>query len=203
LVIIFLVFAFAGVQPFASYKDATLGYITNLSEKVTGLFKGQEKSSTGPSSTQENGAIGKTDKPQMDLAALENEVVTFINSARQSRKWAILTRDEALVKYAKEHSQSMAQKGEVFFSPIDMPYIEACWKGDTDTSHMPPISKVINDYIVTSKIGILLLYPDLKHIGVGITISDGIVYTTCTFWKDEIAESDWLYIHGLPPIPQN
>ena len=129
------------------------------------------------------------------IEALEREVLTLVNSERSSRKIASLTWDSELHGIASEHSQEMAARGELFHSSIDKPYAENCWGG----SGYWDASTIVDSWMGSDKHRTWLLCPNLKRIGIGITISDKGMYASWTFWRSETNYSDWWYFNGTSP----
>jgi S1-C subfamily serine protease len=144
-------------------------------------------------------AQGEIEKIQKEIEALEQEVVAFANLERSAREIAPLIWDDELGRIAREHSQEMAERGELFHSSVDKPYAENCWGGSPGSFHYFGASDIVNTWMESPKHRTWLLCPHLKHIGVGIAVSDGAMYASWTFWRSETSYSDWWYDDGGEP----
>ena len=139
------------------------------------------------------------EKTQKEIEALEHEVVAFANLERSARKITPLIWDDELGRIARKHSQEMAKRGELFHSSMDKPYAENCWGGSPGSFHYFGASDIVNTWMESPKHRTWLLCPHLKHIGVGIAVSDGAMYASWTFWRSETSYSDWWYDDGGEP----
>jgi len=139
------------------------------------------------------------EKTQKEIEALEREVVTLANLERSSRKIAPLIWDDELGRIAREHSQEMAKRGELFHSSMYEPYAENCWGGSPGSFYYFGASDIVNTWMESPKHRTWLLCPHLKHIGVGVAVSDGAMYASWTFWRSETSYSDWWYDDGGEP----
>jgi len=144
-------------------------------------------------------AQGEIEKTQEEIEALEHEVVALANLERSAREIALLIWDDELGRIAREHSQEMAKRGELFHSSMDKPYAENCWGGSPGSFHYFGASDIVNTWMESPKHRTWLLCPHLKHIGIGIAVSDGAMYASWTFWRSETSYSDWWYDDGGEP----
>jgi len=141
------------------------------------------------------------EKTQKDIEVLEREVVEIANSERASRSTAALTWDDELGRIAREHSQEMAKRGELFHSSMDKPYAENCWGGSPGSFYYFGASDIVSTWMESPKHRTWLLCPHLRHIGVGIAVSNGEMYASWTFWRSETSYSDWWYDDGSGSPP--
>jgi S1-C subfamily serine protease len=137
----------------------------------------------------------RAEEMQGGIESMEREVLTLVNAERSSRNIASLAWDNELHRIASEHSQEMATRGELFHSSKDKPYAENCWGG----SGYWDASTIVDSWLGSDKHRTWLLCPNLKHIGIGIAISDNGMYASWTFWRSETAYSDWWYVDGTSP----
>lgn len=172
LVGIALVCAFTGIEPLASYKDWAASFVGQSWEAY------QEE---------------KVQREAQTLIGLEHEVLVLVNSERSSRDIAPLLWDDKLHGIAREHSEEMARRGELFHSSVDEPYAENCWGGGAGSLYHNTASDIVSGWMGSPKHRTWLLCPHIKHIGAGIAVSDEGMYASWTFWKSETSYSDWWY----------
>lgn len=135
----------------------------------------------------------ETEKAQSEIETLEHEVLALVNSERSSRGTAPLTWDEGLHAIAREHSEEMARRGELFHSSVYEPYAENCWAGGAGSLYYNTASDIVSSWMGSPPHRTWLLCPHLRHIGVGIAVSDNGMYASWTFWRSETSDSDWWY----------
>lgn len=143
----------------------------------------------------------EAEETQGKIEVLEREVVALVNLERSSRNTAPLTWDNELHRIAREHSQEMARQGSLFHSPMDKPYGENCWGGSPGSFYYFGAGDIVNGWMESPKHRTWLLCPHLKHIAVGIAVSDGAMYVSWTFWRSETSYSDWWYQNGSGSPP--
>ena len=135
----------------------------------------------------------ETEKAQSEIEALEREVLALVNSERSSRDTAPLVWDENLHEIAREHSEEMARRGELFHSSMYESYAENCWGGGPGSLYYNTASDIVSSWMGSPPHRTWLLCPHLRHIGVGIAVSDNGMYASWTFWRSETSDSDWWY----------
>lgn len=148
---------------------------------------------------------GETNNKEARISLLEYEILALVNTERSTRKISPLSWDSELGGIARKHSQEMANRGELFHSPVNEPYAENVWMGAPGNLvfRNPDVTKLI----VGSWMGSLhhktwLLCPNLKHIGVGIFVSEKAMYVSWTFWRGETDfRTDWWYCNGSNAPP--
>jgi len=133
----------------------------------------------------------ETEKAQGEMEALEHEVLALANLERLSRDIAPLVWDEDLHEIAREHSEEMARRGELFHSSMYEPYAENCWGGGPGSLYYNTASDIVSGWMGSPPHRTWLLCPHLRHIGVGIAVSDNGMYASWTFWRNETSDSDW------------
>ncbi len=141
------------------------------------------------------------EEAQSKIEALELEVLTLVNSERSSRDIVPLVWDDELHEIAREHSREMARRGELFHSSMYERYAENCWGGSPGSFYYFGASDIVNGWMGSPKHRTWLLCPHLKHIGVGIAVSDGAMYASWTFWRSETSYTDWWYDNGSNSPP--
>ena len=135
----------------------------------------------------------ETEKAQSEIQALEHEVLVLVNSERSSRDIVPLVWDEDLHEIAREHSEEMARRGELFHSSMYEPYAENCWGGGPGSLYYNTANDIVSGWMGSPPHRTWLLCPHLNHIGVGIAVSDNGMYASWTFWRSETSDSDWWY----------
>jgi len=129
-------------------------------------------------------------------SSMEYEVMEFANAERVKRNISPLTWDTKLATIAKQHSDEMATRLEMFHSSIYELYAENCWAG---AATYFDANDIVNTWMGSPKHRTWLLCPHLSHIGVGIAISDSVMYASWTFWRSETVYDDWWYVNGEQP----
>lgn len=138
---------------------------------------------------------------QGGIEAVEQEVLLLVNLERASRNTKGLTWDSELHRIAREHSEEMARRGELFHSSVDEPYAENCWGGSPGSFYYFGADDIVTGWMTSPKHRTWLLCPHLKHVAVGIAVSDGAIYVSWTFWRRETNYSDWWYVNGSGSPP--
>jgi len=192
-----VIFAFAGVQPLASYKDATIGKITDFineqqikAEERTAQKKIEEEKRlsslgiTNPSEVVEELATNKE-------LRIGLEVVELVNAIRKERGTPKLVWDDKLYSYSLSHSKNMAREERLFHTDMRLPYGENAWGGEGSKSW--GAETIVESWMNSPKHRTWLLCPNLKHVAVGIAYSDNGMYASWTFWRAETTHSDWWY----------
>lgn len=139
--------------------------------------------------------------PANRIERMKHEVLALVNEERLSRGTSSLVWDDTLSGIADEHSQEMAEQGRLFHSPISAPYAENCWGGSSGSVYYFDAGDIVNSWMSSDKHRTWLLCPHLKHVGVGIAVSDGGIYASWTFWRNETTYEDWWYASGSSPPP--
>jgi S1-C subfamily serine protease len=135
----------------------------------------------------------EAEKAQGEIEALEHEVLALVNSERLSRDTVALVWDEDLHDIAREHSEEMAVRGELFHSSMYESYAENCWGGGPGSLYYNTAGDIVGSWMGSPPHRTWLLCPHLRHIGVGIAVSDNGMYASWTFWRSETDYSDWWY----------
>ena len=201
LVSIVLVFAFAGVQPLASYKDSTVHWAGSQLDRIVESSKVEEPGAGESRPPQEDATTPAREEAETDVEGLEREVVALVNGERAKRKAPALAWDDTLYGIAREHSEEMARQGRLFHSSMYEPYAENCWGGGPGSFHYFRASDIMASWMGSDKHRTWLLCPHLKHVGVGIAVSDEGVYASWTFWREETTYSDWWYMDSSASPP--
>ncbi len=95
--------------------------------------------------------VKEMEEAQSKVEALEHEVLTLVNSERSSRGIAPLVWDNKLHEIAREHSEEMARRGELFHSSMYEPYAENCWGGGPGSFYYNTPSDIVNSWMGSPK----------------------------------------------------
>jgi len=200
IIAMLVVMAFAGVQPMSSYKDNVISkwntYWTEQKVKTEeNLAKAKIEEQKEIEEQKRISNINNIDKS----AKMEREVLDLVNEIRKGKQITPLAWDDELYVYSKNHSQEMAEIKQPFHTKVGMPYAENCWGGEGSTTW--DANTIVDSWMGSDFHRTWLLCPSLKHIAIGIVISDSGMYASWTFWVSEPNYSDWWYSNGSKPPP--
>ena len=194
VVTLFLVFAFAGVQPMTSYKDRCLSTIVSAFESFSKPVVQAPKPSPTPNSTTvtpsvNNEVIG-------DIHNAERVTFDLINSERVKAGLPATLWDEELYQLSKAHTQEMANQGELFHSPTNGPISEDAWGGQgySRYSEASLAQVIVNSWMSSPLHKAWILHSPIKHSVVSIISNTNGQYASWTFWTSEVG--------GGPPLVQ-
>jgi len=217
VIIIALIFMFAGVHPLASYKDGVVSKWNTYqaeqqlireeqraqAERDEALAKeeaerqAEEEQQERDIREEENKAKEEQAKEerekaqQMEIIELEHDVVMLVNLIRADRGTSMLMWDETLYQYSKAHSIAMAERRELFHSPVGLAYAENAWGGE-GSQHWG-VEDIVDSWYSSPMHKTWLLCPNLKHVAVGVAYSENGMYASWTFWVNETSDTDWWY----------
>jgi len=187
LLTISIVFAFAGVQPIATYKDALVDRLVGLTESIrpTERVAPPTVSLPGVSYTE---------------TEVEELIIVLVNEERQKLGLSTLSQDTLLTSLAREHSTSMVENN--FFSHDRYP-------GQRSFDHNQPPGTIRGENLSKTPTRRLIpgpylslqeacewavsgwmdspghrdnmLEPKFSRTGVGVSLSDGYLYITQMF----------------------
>jgi uncharacterized protein YkwD len=206
---IVLVCTFAGIQPLSSYKDNLFTSIGNYLEErrlereaaTKAAEEARIKAEEAAQAEAARKAVEETEAAAeqrvKNISEMERTVVELVNGLRADRGVSPLLWDDQLYAYSKKHSEDMAMQKSLFHSSIDEPYAENAWGGEGSTSWTA--TTIVNSWMSSPMHRTWLLCPRLRHIAVGICISDTGMYASWTFWRNEPLYEDWWYQEGTDP----
>ena len=200
-----IVMAFAGVHPISNYKDRVVSDISGFikssdnQSKVTSITPDTQNTQAD---TQYEGQ--NTNQSNVDIddraAKIEREVLALVNGIRTNRKTPILVWDDELYIHSKNHTKEMAERKQLFHTNVGIPYAENCWGGEGSTWW--DANTIVDSWMNSDFHRTWLLCPNLKHIAVGVVISDTGMYASWTFWVSETNyDTDWWYSNGTNKPP--
>lgn len=206
LVCIFVVFAFAGVQPFSDYKDGAVGKITSLintqkeeAERRAAEARGREIETlrnlgfSDPISVVEELSTNKELRTGI-------EVLEKVNAIRKERDSPELQWDCALYEHSLAHAEDMAAQKRLFHTDMYEPFAENAWGGEGSKSWSA--QTIVDSWMNSSMHRTWLLCPSLRHVAVGVAYSDDGMYAAWTFWRRETSLSDWWYVYTPDDPPE-
>lgn len=198
VVIILLIFTFAGVQPLGSYKDQAIENIkTSCAEWSAERERAAAEQAAAEEAEQAAEALEEAEEEKNNIEEIEHDVVELVNLIRTDRGSNPLIWDNELYSYSKQHSEDMASQKMLFHSPMEASYAENAWGGEGSTSWTA--SDIVEGWMSSSYHRTWLLCPHLQHIAVGIAISETGMYASWTFWRSETQYSDWWYANDTSP----
>ena len=190
-----LVCAFAGIEPLASYKDRTISFVGQTWQSVMtpSQFPTQVPAEPTPGPTELTPVPVEpmpTPTTQLSISQLEQETFRLINVERNragasSTKW-----DAELYELSKAHTQAMAERGELFHTPVGASYGENCWggKGYYRYSDDELPAAVVESWMSSPLHRAWLLHEPLRTSVVSIVITPDGQYASWTFWTDGAGE---------------
>ena len=190
LVGIFLVCAFAGIEPMSSTKDRVVSLIEQGWKTVTTSAQSPTPTPVEPTPTTApplNPSPTPTSPPaELSLSALEEATFKLINVERNaaglpSTKW-----DVELYKLSRAHSQAMAERGELFHTPLGASYAENVWGAPWGGISKQNLAQAIVDGWMSSPLHrAWILHAPLKTSVVSIVDDNRGQYASWAFWTGE------------------
>jgi uncharacterized protein YkwD len=205
IIAMLIVMAFAGVQPISGYKDK---FASNVSEFLKSSSNQSGITSTIPDieNAQEDTQYEDKNINQNNIviddkaAKIEQEVLALVNGIRANKGTPVLVWDDELYIHSKNHTREMAERKQLFHTDVGMPYAENCWGGEGTTWW--DANTIVDSWMNSDFHRTWLLCPNLKHIAVGVVISDTGMYASWTFWVSETNYyTDWWYSNGTNKPP--
>lgn len=183
LICLFVVFAFAGVQPFSDYKDKVAGEVANF----ISTQKGEDESpSTEATPKEEDEELSTNRELKIGIEVLEK-----VNAIRRERGSPELQWDDKLYEYSLAHAKDMAAQKRLFHTSMYEPYAENAWGGE-GSKHWTA-QTIVDSWMNSEMHRTWLLCPNLRHVAVGVAYSNNGMYAAWTFWTSETTQSDWWY----------
>jgi len=199
LVCIFVVFAFAGVQPFSDYKDEAVGKINSFISTQREQAE-RRAAETRAKEIERLDNLGFSDPSSIvdELATNRElrigiEVLEKVNAIRTERGSPELQWDSELYEYSLAHAKDMAAQKGLFHSSMYEPFAENAWGGEGSKSWTA--QTIVDSWMSSSMHRTWLLCPNLRHVAVGIAYSPNGMYAAWTFWRSETSPSDWWYVY--------
>ncbi len=206
LVCLVAIFAFAGVKPFADYKNSLVIRYTawtedmersrlekEAAEKAEEQEKIQEAIAMMPipvkeAPTKSQTASGLTTTQALQIDEAEQEAFRLINAIREEAGIPATNWDDELYKLSKQHTQDMANKGELFHTQVGSSHGENAW-GGTGYYHYryDELAKVIVGSWMSSPLHeAWLLHAPIKESAVSIVVNPDSQYASWSFWMNTL-----------------
>ena len=206
LVCLVVIFAFAGVRPFSDYKTSLLTRYTAWTEnmersrlekeaatKAEEQEKIQEAIAMMPipvkeAPTKSQTASGLTTTQALKIEEAEQEAFRLINTIREEAGIPVTKWSDELYKLSKQHTQDMANRRDLFHTPVGSSHGENAW-GGTGYYHYryDELAKVIVGSWMSSPLHeAWLLHAPIKESVVSIVVTPDGQYASWSFWMNTL-----------------
>jgi len=183
-----LVCAFAGIEPLTFYKDRTVSFVAGSWQTIMAHSQPPTPAPTEPTPAPVKPVPTPVPQPvEPSLLELEEETFRLINVERNragvpSTKW-----DAELYKLSKAHTQEMANRGEMFHTPMGAPYGENCWggKGYYHYNKQELPAAIVDNWMSSPLHRAWLLHRPLRTSVVSIVETPDSQFASWTFWMAE------------------
>jgi len=206
LICLSIIFAFAGVSPFTDYKNSFITRYTTWTEererarleeeavaKAEEQKKIQEAIAMMPipvkeAPTRSETASGLTTTQALDIEEAEQEAFTLINAIRVEAGLPATKWNDELYKLSKQHTQDMADRGELFHTPLGSSHGENAWGGYGYYHYRyDELAKVIVSSWMSSPLHkAWLLHAPIKESVVSIVVNPDGQYASWSFWMNTL-----------------
>jgi uncharacterized protein YkwD len=219
-----VILAFAGVQPMSTYKDNLIESwrITQTQTKLEPVKPPQTTQTKPPDII-----TPKVESPT-PAVTVDSERMAFdlINAERVKAGLSPTVWDDRLYQLSKSHTQEMANRKQLFHSPMGGDIGEDAWGGYGYSAYSgAELAQVIVQSWISSPLHkAWILYAPIEHSVVSIVSNSDGQYASWTFWTSEVGAGppliqkaynlwqsetggeiswlDWLYnIKGYPNNP--
>ena len=207
LICLFLITAFAGCEPMATYKDEAINKATTIyneqkvnAETKIAQYQAEQEQRKITKENAERERLSNLGMDNVDVVVKEIdqnkelrigiEVLEMVNAIREERGSSKLLWDDKLYEYSLAHSKDMVSAGRMFHTDMYKAWAENAWWGGGSSWNAKDI---VDSWMGSPKHRTWLLCPNLKHVAVGIAYSSNGMYASWTFWRNETTQSDWWY----------
>lgn len=199
VVAIALILAFAGVQPISVYKDNLVNDLVNKWESYQAAREVEEAEKVAeaiamtpmlikeaPSKTETTS--GPTVTQTLKVEEAEREAFKLINAVREEAGIAPTKWDDKLYELSKKHTQEMADRGELFHTPMEATHGENAWGGKGYYHYRyEELAKVIVGSWMSSPLHkAWLLHAPIKESVVSIVVTPEGQYASWSFWTGSL-----------------
>ena len=206
LICLFVIFAFAGVSPFTDYKNSLVTRYTAWTEdrersrleeeaatKAEEQQKIQEAIAMMPIPIKEapsrsETASGLTTTQALEIEKAEQEAFKLINAIREEAGIPATKWNDELYKLSKQHTQDMADRGELFHTPVGSSHGENAWGGNGYYHYRyDELANVIVSSWMSSPLHkAWLLHAPIKESAVSIVVNPEGQYSSWSFWMNTL-----------------
>ncbi len=206
LICLFVIFAFAGVRPFADYKNSLVIRYTAWIEDMERSRLEKEAATKAEEQKKIHEAIammpipvkeapaksetasGLTTTQALQIEKAEQEAFRLINAIREEAGIPATKWDDELYKLSKQHTQDMANRGELFHTPVGSSHGENAWGGKGYYYYRyDELAKVIVSSWISSPLHeAWLLHVPIKESVVSIVVTPDGQYASWSFWMNTL-----------------
>lgn len=195
VIVILLILAFAGVQPVSMYKDN----LVNQWESYRAVQEAKEAEKVAeaiamtpifvmeaPSKTEIE--TGPTVTQALKIEETEHEAFELINAVREDAGVPPTEWNDELYELSKKHTQEMADRGELFHTPMGATHAENAWGGQGYYHYRyDELAKVIVRSWMSSPLHeAWLLHAPIKESVVSIVATSNGQYASWSFWTTNL-----------------
>ena len=131
-------------------------------------------------------ALEEAQREEQALLELEEETFKLINAARENAGVPPTKWDDELYRLSKAHTEEMADRGELFHTPMGASYSENAWGASWGRISRQNLAQTIVDSCMSSPLHrAWILHAPLKTSVVSIVDDDRGQYASWTFWTGE------------------
>ncbi len=189
LICLYMVFAFAGVQPMADFKDKTITSISSEINKASTAIQ----SATATSQPPVNTPVAPKNIPPVSVSIQEPQVsaerlaFNLINDERVKAGLSPTVWDDNLYQLSKAHTQEMANRRQLFHSDMNATIGENAWGGSGYSRYNgAALAQAIVDSWMSSPLHrAWILNIPFQHSVVSIVSDSSGQYASWTFWTAE------------------
>jgi len=128
----------------------------------------------------------QAEQEEQDLLALEKEPFRLVNAERENAGVPPTEWDDELYKLSKAHTEEMADRGELFHTPMGASYGENAWGAPWGGISRQNLAQTIVDSWMSSPLHrAWILHAPLKTSVVSIVDDNRGQYASWTFWTGE------------------
>jgi uncharacterized membrane protein YgcG len=121
-----------------------------------------------------------------DTASMESQFIADMNAARQSNGLAPYAVYSDLASIAREHSQNMAQKQELYHNPDLTTEVHGWQAVGENVGEGPSVSAIHNAFMQSPEHRANILDHDFTQVGVGVAVDkNGTIWVTEDFRQPE------------------
>ena len=206
LICLFVIFAFAGVKPFTDYKTSLVTRYTAWTENMErsrlekeAAIKAEEQEKireaiammpipVKEAPTKSQTASGLTTTQALKIEEAEQEAFRLINTIREEAGIPATKWSDELYKLSKQHTQDMANRGELFHTPVGSSHGENAWGGKGYYHYRyDELAKVIVSSWMSSPLHkAWLLHAPIKESVVSIVVTTDGQYASWSFWMNTL-----------------
>ena len=135
---------------------------------------------------EEERALEEAEREEQALLELEKETFRLVNAERENAGVLPTKWDDDLYRLSKAHTEEMADRGELFHTPMGASYGENAWGASWGGISRQNLARTIVDSWMSSPLHrAWLLYAPLKTSVVSIVDDNRGQYASWTFWTGE------------------